>query len=59
MTKHYVKPHKWKLGKRGTHPGYWRKTRPIGKRKKIGKSYTMQSYRDEQGYYRGWKRAKR
>ena len=31
MTKVRVKSHKWKRGKSGTHPGYWRKKRTKGK----------------------------
>ena len=57
--KHYVPGHKWKRGRDGTHPGYFRKTRPKGKKRIIGKSYTMQEIRDEQGYLRGWKRKKK
>lgn len=56
MAKVYVKPHKWKLGKTGRHPGYWRNKRPKGKKRIVGKQYIMREVRDEQGYFRGWKR---
>ncbi len=55
----YVPRHPWSLGKTGTHPGYWRKNRPKGKKLIVSKIPTeLYSVRDEQGFYRGWKRKK-
>jgi len=53
----YVPSHKWKLGKDGTHPGYYRKKRPIGKKRIIGKNvYRYKNIRDEHGHILGIKR---
>lgn len=54
-AKVWVKPHKWKKGKKGTHPGYWRKKRPKGKRKIISpKPVRLYSVMDEYGRKMGW-----
>lgn len=56
----YVKGHKWKRGKAGRHPGYWRDKRPKGKKLIVGKKPIMlYPVYDEQGYRRGWRRKKR
>ncbi len=49
----YIPPHKWKPGKTGKHPGYWRKKRPKGKKRIIGKKPILYSVRDEYGQWRG------
>ena len=49
--KHYVPAHKWKPGKTGRHPGYWRKTRGKGRRRiKARPIYArIDTYKDEYG----------
>jgi len=58
-AKLYVRPHKWRRGKAGKHPGYYRNKRPKGKRLIVGKKpVKLYPIRDNQGFFRGWKRKK-
>jgi len=55
----FVPAHRWRNGKAVRHPGYWRKLRPKGKKKIIGKQYVLREVRDENGMFKGWKRIRR
>lgn len=55
----YVRPHRWKHGKSGRHPGYWRPERKLGKERILGKQYVMREVRDKNGLFKGWKRVKK
>jgi len=57
VKKHYVPRHKWSNSKTGSHPGYWRKTRPKGKKVKIEKKIIRGRIRRDQktGYILGYK----
>ena len=58
MAKHWVPKHRWKLGRNGSHPGYWRTTRQKSKRVVINKRPVSGLYqrRDPKtGYILGYK----
>ena len=56
----YVNSHKWRNGKAGRHPGYWRPLRPKGRKLKVGdKPVELYPVRDQYGHLRGWKRKRR
>ena len=51
----YVPPHRWRHGKSGRHPGYWRFKRPKGKKRIVGKKIpNLYPVRDEYGQWRGF-----
>jgi len=58
-TEMYVPGHRWKNGRATHHPGYWRPKRAKGKKRILGKQYTLREVRDENGTFRGWKRVRR
>ena len=53
---HYVPGYKWKLGRKGTHPGYKRKNRPKGKKRILSRPPdNLRLVRDEYGQWKGYK----
>jgi len=55
VKRHYVPGHGWSRGRNKTHPGYYRNTRPKGRKIKLDKKpVRMYARRDRNGYIIGY-----
>jgi len=54
MASEYVRGHRWSLGRDGTHPGYYRKKRPKGRKRIVDKKPNLlYAVRDQYGHFEG------